>query len=123
MAMESESGFQDIYLLIFLFALVANRSMSAWPNYFVMKENASFESVYSVVSLNCLDFFVYFSIILPRYMGSSDPDSLHFSPFPDLLCYFMACNGSRTTHIIYISNCSCTVTHNSNMLTQEISLK
>ena len=56
MAMESESGFQEIYLLIFLFALVANRSMSAWPNCFVMKENASFESVHSVVSLNCLDF-------------------------------------------------------------------
>ena len=56
MAMESASGFQEIYLLIFLFALVANRSASAWPNCFVMKENASFESIHSVVSLNCLDF-------------------------------------------------------------------
>ena len=56
MAMESESHFQEIYLLIFLFALVANRSIFAWPNCFIMKENASFESIHSVVSLNCLDF-------------------------------------------------------------------
>ena len=54
--MESEAGFQEIYLLKFLFALVVNRSISAWLNCFVMKENASFESIHSVVSLNCLDF-------------------------------------------------------------------
>ena len=56
MAMESAPCFWEIYLVIFLFALVANRSISARLNCFVMKENASFESIHSNVSLNCQDF-------------------------------------------------------------------
>ena len=73
-----------------------------------------------ILSLNSLDFFCLFSIILARYMGSQDPVSLHFSPFLDLFCYFMESSGPN---MIYVGKFSCTVTHNFNMFTQEISLK
>lgn len=56
---EFASGFQEIYLLIFLLALVSNMSISAWLNCFVMKVNVSFESIHSVVPLNCLDFCLF----------------------------------------------------------------
>ena len=107
-------------MLIVLFALVANRSILAMSNCFVMKENVSFKSINSILSLNSLDFFCLFSIILARYMGSQDPVSLHFSPFLDLFCYFMESSGPN---MIYVGKFSCTVTHNFNMFTQEISLK
>ena len=107
-------------MLIVLFALVANRSILAMSNCFVMKENVSFKSINSILSLNSLDFFCLFSIILARYMGSQDPVSLHFSPFLDLFCYFMASSGPN---MIYVGKFSCTVTCNFNMFTQEISLK
>ena len=107
-------------MLIVLFALVANRSILAMSNCFVMKENVSFKSINSILSLNSLDFFCLFSIILARYMGSQDPVSLHFSPFLDLFCYFMESSGPN---MIYVGKFNCTVTHNFNMFTQEISLK
>ena len=107
-------------MLIVLFALVANRSILAMSNCFVMKENVSFKSINSILSLNSLDFFCLFSIILARYMGSQDPVSLHFSPFLDLFCYFMESSGPN---MIYVGKFSCTVTCNFNMFTQEISLK
>ena len=58
MSVESASGFQEIYLLIFLLALVANMSISVSLNCFAMKKNVSFESIHSV-SLNFLDFCLF----------------------------------------------------------------
>ena len=106
MAMKPASDFQNIYLLIFLFALVANRSIFAWPGCIFEMPRFSF----------C------FSILFYRCMACWDLDSFHFSPLPDFFCYLMACNGPRATHNIYVSNYSCTVTNNFNMVTQEISL-
>ena len=119
-AMESALGFQEIYLLIFLFALVANRSMFSM---FCSEREYLFCKYPFCCILELPRFLVYFDILFVQVYWWLRSRFFAFSPCPYLLCYFVACNWPRTTHIIYVSNCSCTLTHNCKILTQEISLK